>query len=74
MKYGEIDETLSLREVFENSKMLSSDVNAAYDPLYSDVMDKRNSSYYSPNVTFYLLIHFVIHYLIQLIPLSIVNI
>ena len=32
--------------------MLSSDVNAAYDPLYSDVMDKRNSSYFNQGVVF----------------------
>ena len=38
--------------VFRNSKMLSSDVNAAYDPLYSDVMDKRNSSYFNQGVVF----------------------
>ena len=38
--------------VFSNSKMLSSDVNAAYDPLYSDVMDKRNASYFNQGVVF----------------------
>ena len=38
--------------VFSNSKMLSSDVNAAYDPLYSDVMDKRNASYFNKGVVF----------------------
>lgn len=38
--------------VFKNSKMLSSDVNAAYDPLYSDVMDKRNASYFNQGVVF----------------------
>ena len=38
--------------VLRNSKMLSSDVNAAYDPLYSDVMDKRNSSYFNQGVVF----------------------
>lgn len=38
--------------VFRNSKMLSSDVNAAYDPLYSDVMDKRNASYFNQGVVF----------------------
>ena len=35
-----------------NSYMLSSDVNAAYDPLYADVMDKRNSSYFNNGVVF----------------------
>lgn len=37
---------------FSNSYMLSSDVNAAYDPLYSDVMDKRNSSFFNKGVVF----------------------
>ena len=42
----------AVNRVFKNSKMLSSDVNAAYDPLYSDVMDKRNSSYFNKGVVF----------------------
>ena len=32
--------------------MLSSDVNAAYDPLYPEVMDKRSSSYFGQGVVF----------------------
>lgn len=36
---------LKLRRMLENSKALSSDVNAAFDPLYPSVMDRRNSSY-----------------------------
>ena len=35
---------LALRRTLVNSKMLSSDVNAAYDPLYADAYEKRNSS------------------------------
>ncbi len=35
---------LTLRRTLANSKMLSSDVNAAYDPLYADAYEKRNSS------------------------------
>lgn len=46
------DEVTALNRVFRNSKMLSSDVNAAYDPLYSDVMDKNNSSYFNNGVVF----------------------
>ena len=42
----------AVNRVFKNSKMLSSDVNAAYDPLYSDVMDKRNASYFNKGVVF----------------------
>ncbi|HIS38202.1 MAG TPA: aminopeptidase [Candidatus Onthousia faecavium] len=43
---------VALRRVFANSKMLSSDVNAAYDPLYASVMDKRNSSYLARGLVF----------------------
>ena len=35
----------SLRLCFSRSSMLSSDVNAAFDPTYAGVFDKRNSSY-----------------------------
>ena len=33
---------LAVRECFENSKMLSSDVSAGYDPLYPQVSDLKN--------------------------------
>ena len=33
------------RNVYRHSTCLSSDVNAAYDPTFSDVFDKRNSSF-----------------------------
>ena len=46
------DSLVALRRVFSNSKMLSSDVNAAYDPLYASVMDKRNSSYLARGLVF----------------------
>ena len=42
----------TISRCLSNSCMLSSDVNAAYDPLYSDVMDKRNSSYFNNGVVF----------------------
>lgn len=35
---------LGLRRTLASSKMLSSDVNAAYDPLYAEAYEKRNSS------------------------------
>lgn len=44
--------SLAPRRVLNKSKMLSSDVNAAYDPLYASVMDKRNSSYFGNGVVF----------------------
>ena len=41
---GEYSE-LKLRRALANSMMLSSDVNAAYDPLYPSVNEKKNASY-----------------------------
>ena len=35
---------IALRRTLANSKMLSSDVSATYDPLYADAFEKRNSS------------------------------
>ena len=46
------NEVTALPRTLKNSFMLSSDVNAAYDPLYSDVMDSRNSSYFNNGVVF----------------------
>lgn len=46
------DSSLAVRRVLNHSKMLSSDVNAAYDPLYSSVMDKRNSSQFGQGMVF----------------------
>lgn len=45
-------ENTALPRTLTNSYMLSSDVNAAYDPLYADVMDKRNASYFNQGVVF----------------------
>lgn len=46
------DSSLAVRRVLNHSKMLSSDVNAAYDPLYKAAMDKRNSSRFGHGVVF----------------------
>ncbi len=43
---------LSLRRTLQNSKMLSSDVSAAFDPLYSDVFEKKNSAYFGRGPVF----------------------
>ena len=43
---------LTLRRCLENSFMLSSDVNAAYDPLNTNLYDKDNSSMLGGGVTF----------------------
>lgn len=46
------DSSLAVRRVLNHSKMLSSDVNAAYDPLYKSVMEKRNSSQFGHGLVF----------------------
>ena len=40
-----------LEKVFCYSKMLSSDVDAGFDPLYSSVSDRQNSGYLSKGIT-----------------------
>lgn len=42
---GEYSE-LELRRCLSRSRMLSSDVSAAYDPLYASYFEKRNSAYF----------------------------
>ncbi len=46
------DSPRAVRRVLQNSRMLSSDVNAGYDPLYKEAMDPRNSSYLGKGVVF----------------------
>ncbi|MCH1983386.1 aminopeptidase [Ruminococcus sp. OA3] len=41
---------LRLRRALENSKMMSSDVSAAYDPMYADVFEDKNSAYFSRGI------------------------
>ena len=48
---GEYSE-LALRRCLSHSKMLSSDVSAAFDPLYASVFDKANSAYFGRGVVF----------------------
>jgi len=43
---------LKLRRTLANSKMLSSDVSAAFDPNYPSVMEKRNAAYFGKGVVF----------------------
>ncbi|GAA0179176.1 aminopeptidase [Clostridium sediminicola] len=43
---------LKLRRTLANSKMLSSDVSAAYDPNFPSVMEKRNSAYFGKGIVF----------------------
>lgn len=43
---------LSLRRCLAKSKMLSSDVNAAYDPLYGAAFEKKNASFMGRGMVF----------------------
>ena len=43
---------LAVRRCLQNSKMLSSDVSAGYDPLYADAFEKRSSAFLSRGMTF----------------------
>lgn len=43
---------LSLRRLLANSKMLSSDVSSAYDPLYASSYDKKNVAYLGKGMVF----------------------
>ncbi|MDV4151882.1 aminopeptidase [Clostridium sp. AL.422] len=44
--------SLKLRRALTNSKMLSSDVSAAFDPNYPSVMEKKNSAYFGKGLVF----------------------
>lgn len=44
--------SLKLRRALANSKMLSSDVSAAFDPNYPSVMEKKNSAYFGKGIVF----------------------
>lgn len=43
---------LKLRRCLKNSRMLSSDVNAGYDPLFADAFEKRSASFLGRGVVF----------------------
>ena len=48
---GEYSE-LSLRRCLSSSRMFSSDVSAAYDPLYASAFEKKNSAYFGKGLVF----------------------
>ncbi len=50
-RIGEYNE-LKLRRCLKNSRMLSSDVNAGFDPLYASSFEKKNTSYCGRGVVF----------------------
>lgn len=43
---------LKLRRALSNSKMLSSDVSAAFDPNFPNVMEKRNAAFFGKGIVF----------------------
>ena len=49
---NEGESELKVRRAMQNSRMLSSDVSAAYDPLFADVFEKRSSALLSRGVSF----------------------
>jgi len=46
------DSYLKLRETMANSRMLSSDVSAGFDPLYADAFEKKNTALISKGMCF----------------------
>lgn len=49
---GEANPLLLTRRAFENSKMLSSDVSAGFDPLYPQVNDPKNAAFFGKGLVF----------------------
>ena len=50
MTEGESD--LKVRRALMNSRMLSSDVSAAYDPMFVEAFEKRSSAFFANGITF----------------------
>lgn len=50
-RMGEYSE-LKLRRALQNSKMLSSDVTAAFDPLYASAFEKKNTAFFANGLVF----------------------
>ena len=43
---------LKVRRALQNSRMLSSDVSAAYDPLYAEAFEKRSAAFFGKGLVF----------------------
>lgn len=43
---------LKLRRALANSRMLSSDVSAAYDPMFAEAFEKRSAAFFAKGLTF----------------------
>lgn len=48
----ESESDLKVRRTLQNSRMLSSDVSAAYDPMYAEVFEKRSSAFFAKGLVF----------------------
>lgn len=46
------DSLMALRETLENTRMLSSDVSAGFDPLFAGVNDPKNAAYLGKGIVF----------------------
>lgn len=49
---GGQESDLKVRRALQNSKMLSSDVSAAYDPMFAENFEKRSSAFFSKGLVF----------------------
>ncbi len=49
---NEGESELKVRRALANSRMLSSDVSAAYDPMYADAFEKRSAAFLSRGISF----------------------
>jgi len=52
MEASEGYSNLKLRRAMSRSRVLSSDVSAAYDPLYAEVFEKKNTAYFANGIVF----------------------
>lgn len=43
---------LKVRRALQNSRMLSSDVSAAYDPMYAEAFEKRSAAFFGKGLVF----------------------
>ena len=43
---------MKVRRALQNSKMLSSDVSAAYDPMYAEAFEKRSAAFFAKGLVF----------------------
>lgn len=43
---------MKVRRALQNSRMLSSDVSAAYDPMYAEAFEKRSAAFFGKGLVF----------------------